>query len=110
LEIPFSIKLKTNEFHRAYYWGLFGLSGMVNIGARGDSDDNILRKTNVHDEINMFNIAMNVGLGFDYELGGSNAASVGLVFQNGLTDVTTDNAFNDKTIINSLKIRLALIF
>jgi hypothetical protein len=110
LEIPFSIKLKTNEFHRAYYWGLFGLSGRVNIGARGDSDDNILRKTNIHDEINMFNIAMNVGLGFDYELGGSNAASVGLVFQNGLTDVTTDNAFNDKTIINSLKIRLALIF
>jgi hypothetical protein len=27
-----------------------------------------------------------------------------------LTDVTTDNTFTDKTIINSLKIRLGLIF
>ncbi|HET6557628.1 MAG TPA: porin family protein [Prolixibacteraceae bacterium] len=110
LDIPFSIKLKTNDFHRAYYWGLFGLSGMVNIGARGDSDDGALRKTSIHDEINMFNIGMNVGLGFDYGLGGSNSASFGLLFQNGLTDVTTDNALVDKTILNSLKVRLALVF
>lgn len=110
LDIPFSIKLKTNDFHRAYYWGLFGLSGMVNIGARGDSDDGALRKSSIHDEINMFNVGMNVGLGFDYDLGGSNSASFGLVFQNGLTDVTTDNAFEDKTILNSLKVRFALVF
>lgn len=110
LDIPFNIKLKTNEFHRVYYWGLFGLSGMVNIGARGDSNEGTLRKTSIHDEVNMFNIGMNVGLGFDYDLGGNNAASVGLVFQNGLADVTTDNAFVDKTILNSLKVRLALIF
>lgn len=110
LDIPFSIKLKTNDFHRVYYWGLFGLSGLVNIGARGDSDDGTLRKASIHDEINMFNVGMNVGLGFDYDLGGSNSASFGLVFQNGLTDVTTDNAFADKTILNSLKVRLALVF
>lgn len=110
LDIPFSIKLKTNDFHRAYYWGLFGLSGMVNIGAKGDSDDGTLRKTSIHDEINMFNIGMNVGLGFDYDLGGSNSASFGLIFQNGLSDVTTDNASEDKTILNSLKVRLALVF
>ena len=110
LDIPFSIKLKTNDFHRAYYWGLFGLSGMVNIGARGDSNDGTLRKTSIHDEINMFNLGMNVGLGFDYDLGGSNSASFGLIFQNGLTDVTTDNALEDKTILNSLKVRLALVF
>ena len=111
LEVPFSIKLKTDEFHRAYYWGIFGLSGMVNIGARGDSDDGLLRKASIHDEVNLFNIAMNVGLGFDYDLGSSNSASVGLVFQNGLADVTTDSdALTDKTIINSLKVRLALIF
>lgn len=110
LDIPFSIKLKTNDFHRAYYWGLFGLSGMVNIGARGDSNDGMLRKASIHDEINMFNVGMNVGLGFDYDLGGSNSASFGLIFQNGLSDVTTDNAFADKTILNSLKVRIALIF
>ncbi|HLN73312.1 MAG: porin family protein [Methylococcaceae bacterium] len=110
LDIPFNIKLKTNEFNRTYYWGLFGLSGMVNIGARGDSNEETLYKSSIHDEINMFNVGMNVGAGFDYELGSSNLASVGLVFQNGLIDVTTDNAFIDKTVLNSLKVRLALIF
>lgn len=110
LDIPFNIKLKTNEFHRAYYWGLFGLSGMVNIGARGDSDDGALLKSSIHDEVNLFNIGMNVGVGFDYDIGSSNSASIGLVFQNGLADVTTDNAFVDKTVLNSLKVRLALIF
>lgn len=110
LDIPFNIKLRTNEFHRTYYWGLFGLSGMVNIGARGDSNEGTLLKSSIHDEINMFNVGMNVGAGFDYEIGSSNLVSVGLVFQNGLADVTTDNAFIDKTVLNSLKVRLALIF
>lgn len=110
MEIPLNIRLRTEEFQRVYYWGLFGLSPMVNIGARGDSDDGALRKANIHDEINMFNLGMNVGVGFDYDLGGNNSVSAGLVFQNGLADITTDNYFNDKTVLNSLKVRLALLF
>lgn len=110
LELPLAIKLKTNQFHRLYYWGQFGLSAMVNIGANGDSSDGKLHKDNIHSEVNMFNLAMNVGAGFDFDLGANNSVSAGLIFQNGLTDVTTNNYFNDKTIINSLKLRLALIF
>ena len=110
LEIPMSIKLKTNQFHRLYYWGIFGLSAMVNIGANGDSSDGTFKKDNIHDEVNMFNLAMNVGAGFDFDLGANNSVSAGLIFQNGLTDITTNNYFNDKTVVNSLKLRLALIF
>jgi hypothetical protein len=110
VEVPLTIKLKTDQFHRTRYWGQFGMSTMINIGANGDSSDGTFEKDNIHDEINLFNIAMNVGLGFDFDLGGSNALSAGLIFHNGLTDVTTDNTFTDKTIINSLKIRLGLIF
>ncbi len=110
VEIPVSIKLKTDEFNRVYYWGLFGMSGMLNIGSKGTSNDGVLNKTNIGDEVNLFNLAMNVGVGFDYNLGGSNSISTGLIFQNGLTDVTTDNAFTDKTIINSLKLKIGLIF
>ncbi|MFY9150697.1 MAG: porin family protein [Prolixibacteraceae bacterium] len=110
VEIPLAIKLKTDQFHRLRYWGQFGLSGMVNIEAKGDTEDSTLKKTNINDELNLFNLAMNVGLGIDYDLGGSNSISTGLVFQNGLTDVTTDNYFDDKTIVNSLKLKIALIF
>lgn len=110
MEVPLSLKLKTNEFHRVYYWGIFGLSPMINIGATGVSSDGLLNKESIHKEVNLFNLAMNIGAGFDFELGSDNSVSAALIFQNGLIDVTTDNYFTDKTIINSLKVRLALIF
>jgi len=110
IEIPFSVKLRTDEFNRAYYWGLLGFSGMLNIGSKGTSNDGVMNKAAIGDEVNMFNIAMNVGVGFDYDLGRSNSLTMGLIFQNGLIDVTTDNAFTDKTIINSLRLKLGLIF
>ena len=110
VEIPFAVKLKTDQFDRTRYWGLFGLSGMINIDAKADSNDGILRKADVGDEVNLFNITMNVGVGFDFDLSGSNAISAGLIFQNGLVDATTDNFFTDKTIINSLKFKIGLIF
>lgn len=110
VEIPMSIKLKTDQFRRTSYWGLFGLSGMISIGSKGFSTDGTLKKASINDEINPFNLAMNVGAGFDFDLGSSNSVSAGLIFQNGLVDVTTNNAFNDKTIINSLKLKVGLIF
>jgi len=110
VEIPLAIKLKTDQFNRARYWGLFGFSAMLNIGSKGTSNNGTLNKANISDEVNPINLAMNVGIGFDYDLGGNNAISTGLVFQNGLMDVTTDNAFSDKTIINSLKLKIGLIF
>ena len=110
VDVPFCLKLKTDEFHRVYYWGIFGLSALVNIGANGDSNDRTFRKSNIQEEVNLFNVAMNVGVGADFDMGGHNALSAGLIFQNGLTDVTTNHYFKDKTIINSVKLRLALIF
>lgn len=111
VEIPLAIKLKTDQFHRTRYWGQFGLTPMLNIEAKGDSNDGQLKKTNINDEINLFNLAMTVGLGFDFDLGGNNSVTTGLIFNNGLIDVTTDNkTFTDKTIINSVKLNIGLIF
>ena len=110
VEIPIAIKLKTDQFHRIYYWGQFGVSPMVNIKAKGDSSDGSLNKANINDEVNLFNMAMNVGIGFDFDLGSSNSITGGLIYQNGLIDVTTDNDFTDKTITNSLKLKIGLIF
>lgn len=110
IEVPFAIRLKTDEFQGVRYWGEYGLSGMLNIEARGDSNDGSLRKANIGSEINLFNLAMDIGIGFDYDLGSSNAVSVGLIFQNGLIDVTTDNAFSDRTKINSLNLKVGIIF
>lgn len=110
IEIPTVIKMKTSQFHRTTFWGQFGLSSMVNISAKGTSNDEILDKTNISDEVNMFNLALNVGLGFEFDLGGSNALAVGLVFKNGFMDVTSNTDIADKTIMNSLKLKLGIVF
>ncbi len=110
VEIPLSLKLKTSQFGRISYWGLLGLTGMVNIDSKGSSNDGTLNKTNINDEVNLFNLDMNVGGGIDFDLSGNNSVTAGLIFQNGLIDVTTNNAFSDKTIINSLKLKLGLNF
>lgn len=110
VEIPLDIKLKTDQFGRVRYWGCIGLSSMLNISAKGDSNDGLLNKTNINDEVKLFNLAMNVGAGFDFDLGGSNSLITGLVFQNGLLDVTSNNTINDKVIVNTLKLRIGVIF
>jgi len=110
VEIPISLKLKTEQFRRFRYWGQLGITSMVNIDAKGNSDNNVLNKSNISDEINLFNLDMNLGAGVDYDLSGSNSITAGIIFQNGLIDVTTNNAFSDKTIINSLKLKIGLNF
>lgn len=110
LEIPAVIKMKTSQFHRTTFWGQFGLSGMVNIGSKGTSNDAILDKTNINDEVNMFNMALNIGLGFEFDLGGNNAITTGLIFKNGFLDVTSNSDISDKTIMNSLKLNLGIVF
>ena len=110
LEVPALIKMKTSQFHRTSYWGQFGLSGMINIGARGTSNDRTLEKTNINSEVNMFNLGLNVGLGFEYDLGGNNAFTAGLVFKNGFLDVTSNSEINDHAIINSLMLKLGIVF
>jgi hypothetical protein len=110
VEVPLGIKLKTEQFHRISYWVLFGMSGMINIDSKGSSSDGNLKKAVIGDEINQFNLAMNIGGGLDFEIGSKNSLLVGLVFQNGLVDVTTNNYFDDKTIVNSMKLKLGILF
>jgi hypothetical protein len=110
LEVPIGIKLRTDQVRRVRYWGMIGMSPMVNISATGFSNNGALYKSKISDEVNPFNLAMNIGIGFDFDLGGNNSVTAGLIFQNGLTDVTTDNVVKDKTVINSLKLKIGMIF
>ncbi|MGQ8338134.1 porin family protein [Sunxiuqinia sp. A32] len=110
VEVPMAIKLKTSPFQRWTYWGQFGLSSFINVRARGDSDNGILDKTNINEEVNLFNIALNIGVGSEFDLGGNNAIAIGLIYKNGFLDVTSDNAFNERSTLNSIALKLGLVF
>lgn len=110
LEVPLAVKLKTSQFRRWTFWGQFGLSGFVNIGAKADTNDGVLDKTDIQDEIRRFNLSMNLGTGADFDLGSDNALSFGVILKDGLTDMTKDHFNEGKTTVNSVVLKLALIF
>ena len=110
VEVPLAIKLRTSNFRRWSYWGQFGFSNFVNIMAKGSSNDDVLDKSNINDEINLFNLALNVGVGSNFDLGGNNAITLGIIYKNGFIDVTSNKQFDDKTTLNSLVLKLGLVF
>lgn len=91
IEVPITLKLKTNEIGYITYFGRFGFAPGINIKAKADientlteqSDDDIGAKKG----INPINLSFLVGLGATYSLGGSTAVLVGITFNNGFLDI-----------------------
>lgn len=109
IEIPFGLKMRTKQFMRWSYWGLFGMTGGVNVGANGDSSDGMLDRSDINKEVKLFNMALNLGLGATYDLGERNALILGLSYKDGLVDVT-NRGMGEKTTVNSLSFKLGLLF
>jgi len=110
LEVPINIKLKTDQFYRSTFYGQFGLTNQINLNATAVSDDNQLSNTNVNKNIVMYNVAMLVGAGCEYDLAGNTALNIGLQYTNGLMDITTINNLDEKTKFNSLRLILGIMF
>ncbi|WP_320168215.1 porin family protein [Mangrovibacterium marinum] len=109
IEIPYALKMRTRNFYRWRYWGLFGLSSSINISAKGDSSDKQLDKTDISREVKLFNTALNLGLGGEYDLGERNSLIVGVIYKDGFMDITK-NSLGGKTTVNSLTFKLSLVF
>lgn len=104
LEVPLSIKLQTNDFQRASYFGVFGLSGQVNIKTNDGSGKNI------NDEVRMFNFGYQFGGGMQYSIGGDAYLMLGLTYNQGLSDVTSNKTIDDKANLNRLVFNFGVIF
>ncbi len=113
IQIPFDIKLRSDQFNRLAFYGQFGVSTYFNINASvstSDDSDNF-NGDKLSTEANVFNAAMLMGGGFEFDLGGNTALVLGVQYQNGLTDIVEIKGLEDeKTTINSLKFVLGLMF
>lgn len=96
LEVPLSLRLKTDQNGPLVFYGLFGLESGVNIKARADktildlADPNRKEdrsKLDVDDEITAFRLGLAIGGGAIYNLSGNTRLMGGLTFNNGFTDV-----------------------
>ena len=111
IKLPVSIKLKTNQIGYFTYYGQFGLTPQMLIGAKADVSSYNISDVNIIDEINFFNLAYNVGVGFEYAVGGNTAITFGVIYTNGFIDITkNNNNANDKAVVNSVTLNLGVLF
>lgn len=115
VEVPLTLKLRTNEIGYITYWFQFGLGLGVNIDARGDEEIEFLYQRTVEDEtgnviwadlsnggapdrivndkeplsddVRTFRTSLIIGAGIEYNLSGSTAIVAGITFNNGFSNV-----------------------
>ena len=99
IQIPLTLKLKTNEIGYLTYFGQFGLdlgfkikskadiTGTYDLGAVNDTD------VNVSDDIQPLRSALNVGAGFEYNISGDTYLVTSFIWNNGLTNVFKKEAW-----------------
>lgn len=90
LQLPVTLKLKTNEIGYFTYFGQLGLETGFNIAAKG-TDWNLGAtsgdKENIRSQITPFNLALLIELGAEYSIGGNASIMVSAYFSNGFLDI-----------------------
>lgn len=104
LEIPMSLKLQTNDQQRTSFYGIFGLSANINVKTNDGNGNSLSNEVR-----NLFG-SYHFGGGLQHSLGGSTYLSAGIHYNQGFNDITKNESFDDKTVLNRLVFQLAIIF
>ncbi|MBU0489565.1 MAG: PorT family protein [Bacteroidetes bacterium] len=112
LELPFSVKLKTNEVGYFTYFLKFGLNPQMLLKAKGDISQFNIADEDFKKELSFFNLGYNISGGIHYSLGANTTLLAEIGFNNGFFDVTKDKTkIKDyKVIMNNLLLRVGLLF
>ena len=91
IEVPITLKLKTNEIGYLTYYGQIGvtpgvkLKGRVDASSNNQNDD--LKNTDVLKDINFVNLALTIGGGIEYSLTKDVSVLAGIYFNNGFINI-----------------------
>lgn len=114
LQIPFSIKLKTNPNSAGLrFWGQFGTYMGALLKSRIDYSYGSISEKNQNSMsgTNKVNLGLLVGAGGEYQVARRTDLFFGLGLENGFTDITTNSKWNDgKVGLNRWAIRLGMFF
>ncbi|WP_295121692.1 porin family protein [uncultured Chitinophaga sp.] len=113
LEVPVTLKLKSETQSDIGIWGQFGTYFAAPIKARANVISNNIehKKQNVLPEMHRINMGLLLAAGIEYPLTETLSGIVGFGYQGGFTDLTRDKKWNDgKLNLNSFSLRLGLFF
>ncbi|MFI5218900.1 MAG: porin family protein [Bacteroidia bacterium] len=110
IDVPLTLKMKTNQIGSIRYYGQFGLAPGFLIGAKGTFKGGqtlIKDDVDVKDDVNNINVSLVIGLGLEYNLSGNTNLLVGIVYKNGFSDVIDSSS---KANVNSLGLNIGVLF
>lgn len=108
LDFPVGLKLKTEELGYATFFLELGFNPMININAKGTTEDGTLDDETISETTRLFNLGYHAGLGVEYRLGGNTAIIGGLRWTAGLTDVTENDKAN--VALRSVSLHIGVLF
>lgn len=101
LNVPLSLKMRTNEIGYMTYFAQFGLDAGFKTNAKSNDTGtsnaavtltpqtpaNNRAKHNINNDVNFFRLALNIGAGAEYNLSGSTSFVFGINYSNGFVNV-----------------------
>jgi len=114
IEVPLTLKLKTNEIGYMKYFGQFGFGLGFNYDAKADEEFKYsslngaagatLSREDVDykKEINLLRTSLIVGLGAEYNLSGNTSLVFGFTFNNGFVNIFSEDAYKEDVNGNAL--------
>lgn len=113
--LPLTLKLRTKEIGALTYYGMFGVNTSVRVAAKatdevqkpaattnGFGTPETISKTDIKKDVSLFNEALNMGLGVEWNLSGSTSLVIGANYLLGFTNVAKSKSnYIEKTTVNS---------
>lgn len=118
IEIPLSFRMESNQIGYFVYYAQFGITNQFRIGASADIESiNPLLSTSMggvgcKDEVSFYNLGYNIGAGFNYYFSKNTALTVGLIYNNGFIDATSNEgkAVSDNVSVRSVALKIGVLF
>ncbi|MBN2175748.1 MAG: PorT family protein [Bacteroidales bacterium] len=123
IEIPLTIKMRTNQFNKMVFFGEIGFGSAFLLKAKSQddfryNDGNSNYKTddnNISDDMKFFRGGLIVGAGIEYFIDESTSLMFSLNFNNGLTNIfkgenTVDPSLKEKGTLNYFVFNFGVMF
>ncbi|MDQ7947811.1 MAG: porin family protein [Pedobacter sp.] len=101
IEIPISIKLKTANINGIRWYGQFGISNDIRIGAKLDSETQgsaPIKNIGANDYTKFYRAGVIIGGGGEFELNGKTSLLLGVTLNNGFTNISTGSKVRNHNV------------
>ncbi|MCX6208721.1 MAG: porin family protein [Bacteroidetes bacterium] len=122
LQIPFAIKLLSDNKSKTNFWGSFGGFIAIPLKARADVETNFTvggnsvnyskNNDNIIGNVQPINLGMQIGAGVELPISDKNILVAGLIFNNGFIDVTKNSSWggDGRINLNSIALKIGVFF